>query len=66
MRTLRENYREAAVTNILIHVGINYLPRDHLSDITTTTLLVNATKDFPNTSIYFSAIPPKFNNTFLK
>ena len=68
MRTFRENHQEAAVTNVIIHVGTSHLPRDHPSDITTNTskLLLHATKEFPNTSIYFSAILPKFNNTFFE
>ena len=68
MRTFRENHQEAAVTNVIIHVGTSHLPRDHPSDITTKTskLLLHATKEFPNTSIYFSAILPKFNNTFFE
>ena len=68
MRTFRENHQEAAVTNVIIHVGTNHLPRDHPSDITTkiSKLLLHATKEFPNTSIYFSAILPKFNNTFFE
>ena len=68
MRTFRENHQEAAVTNVIIHVGTNHLPRDHPSDITTkiSKLLIHATKEFPNTSIYFSAILPKFNNTFFE
>ena len=68
MLTFRENHQEAAVTNVIIHVGTSHLPRDHPSDITTKTskLLLHATKEFPNTSIYFSAILPKFNNTFFE
>ena len=68
MRTFRENHQEAAVTNVIIHVGTNHLPRDHPSDITTkiSKLLLHATKEFPNTSIYFSAIRPKFNKTFFE
>ena len=68
MRTFRENHQEAAVTNVIIHVGKNHLPRHHPSDITTkiSKLLLHATKEFPNTSIYFSAIRPKFNKTFFE
>ena len=63
----RENHQEAFVTNVIIHVGTNYLPRDHPSDITTNiSKLLPATKEFPNTSIYFSAILPKFNNTLFE
>ena len=49
-------------------MGINHLPRDHPSDITTkkSKLLLYATKEFPNTPIYFSAILPKLNNTFFE
>ena len=32
MLTFRENHQEAAVTNVIIHVGTNHLPRDHPSD----------------------------------
>ena len=32
MWTFRENHQEAAVTNVIIHVGTNHLPRDHPSD----------------------------------
>ena len=55
MRTFRENNQKAAVTNVIIHVGTNHLPRDHPSDITTkiSKLPLHATKEFPNTSIYF-------------
>ena len=65
MRTFRENHQEAAVTNVIIHVGKNHLPRNHPSDITTkiSKLLLHATKEFPNKSIYFSVILPKFNST---
>ena len=68
MRTFRENHQEAAVANVIIHVDTNHLSRDHPSDITTkiSKLLLHATKEFPNTSIYFSAILPKFNNTFFE
>ena len=64
MRTFRENHQEAAVTNVIIQVGTNHLPRDYSSDITTkiSKLLLHATKEFPNKSIYFSAILPKFNS----
>ena len=67
-RTFRENHQEAAVANVIIHVDTNHLSRDHPSDITTkiSKLLLHATKEFPNTSIYFSAILPKFNNTFFE
>ena len=63
MRTFRENHQEAAITNVIIYVGTNHLPRDQPSDITTkiSNLLLHATKEFTNTSIYFSAILPKFN-----
>ena len=57
----RENHQEAAVTNIIIHVPTNHIPRDYPSK-----LLLHATKEFPNTLIYFSAILPKFNNTFFE
>ena len=45
-----------------------HLPRDHPSKITTkiSKLLLHATKEFPNALIYFSAILPKFNNTFFE
>ena len=67
MRTFRENHQEAAVTNVIIHVGTNHIPRDHPSDITTKSqLLLHTTKEFQNTSIYFSTILPKFNNTFFE
>ena len=68
MRTFRENHQEAAVANVIIHVDTNHLSRDHPSDITTkiSKLLLHATKEFPNTSIYFSAIRPKFNKTFFE
>ena len=64
----RENHQEASVTNVIIHIGTDYLPRDHPSDTTTkiSKQLLPATKEFPNTSIYFSAILPKFNNTFFE
>ena len=66
-RTFRENHQEAAVTNVIIHVGTNHIPRDHPSDITTKSqLLLHTTKEFQNTSIYFSTILPKFNNTFFE
>ena len=63
MRTFRENHQEAAIKNVIIYVGTNHLPRDQPSDITTkiSKLLLHATKEFTNTSIYFSAILPKFN-----
>ena len=32
MWTFRENHQEAAVTNVIIHVGTNHLPRDHPND----------------------------------
>ena len=53
MRTFRENHQEAAITNVIIHVGTNHLPRDQPSDITTkiSKLLLHATKEFPNTLI---------------
>ena len=68
MRNFRENHQEAAVANIIIHIGTNHLPRSHPSDITAkiSKLLLHATKELPNTSIYFSAILPKFNNTFFE
>ena len=68
MRNFRENRQEAALTNIIIHVGTNHFPRDHPSDLTAkiSKFLLYATKEFPNTSIYFSAILPKFNNTFFE
>ena len=68
MRTFRENHQEAAVTNIITYVGTNHLPRDHPRDKTTkiSKLLLHATKEFPNTSIYFSVILPKFNNTIFE
>ena len=68
MQTFRENHQEAAATNVIIHVGTNHLPRDNPSYITTkiSKLLLHATKEFPDTSIYFSAILPKFNNTFFE
>ena len=68
MRTFRENYKKAAVTNIIIQVGTNYLPRDHPSDITMKIckLLLHATKEFPDASIYFSTILPRFSNTFFE
>ena len=58
MQTFRENHQEAAITNVIIHVGANYLPRNHPSDITKkiSKLLLHATNKFPNASIYFSAI----------
>ena len=58
MQTFRENHQGAAITNVIIHVGANYLPRNHPSDITKkiSKLLLQATNKFPNASIYFSAI----------
>ena len=68
VRTFRENHQEPAVTNVIFHVGTNHLPKDHFSDIIKkiSTLLLHATNEFPNASIYFSAILPKFNNTFFE
>ena len=68
MRTFRENHQVAAVTNVIIHVGTNHLPSYHPSLITTkiSKLLLQVTKEFPNASIYFSAILPKFNNLFFE
>ena len=67
MRTFRD-HQEAAVSNVIIHVDINHLSRGHSCDITTkiSKILLQATKEFPNTWIYFSAILPKFNNTFFE
>ena len=63
----RENHQEAAVTNVIIHVVTNHLPRDHPNDITKISkLLLHSTKRFPNTSIYFSVILLKFNNIFFE
>ena len=31
--TSRENHQQAVVTNVIIHVGTNRLPRNHPSDI---------------------------------
>ena len=68
MRTFRENHQEVAVTNVIIHVSTNHVPRDNPRAITTkiSKLLLHATKEFPNALIYFSAILPKFNNTFFE
>ena len=68
MRIFRENHQQAAVTNVIIHIGINHLPREHPGDITTkiSKLLLHVTKEFPKTSIYFSAILPKFKGTVIK
>ena len=45
MQTFRENHQKAAITNVIIHVGAYYLPRNHPSDITTkiSKLLLHAT-----------------------
>ena len=32
MWTFKENHEQATVTNVIIHVGTNHLPRDHPSD----------------------------------
>ena len=68
MQIFRENHQEAAATNVIIHVGTNHLPRENPSCITTkiSKLLLHATKEFPDTSTYFSAILPKFNDTFFE
>ena len=66
MRTFRENHQEAALTNVIIYFGTDRLPRNHPSNITTKISNLYATKEFPNTSIYFSAILPKFNYTFFE
>ena len=58
MRTFRENHQEDAVTNVIIHVGTNHLLRDHPSGI--TTKIISKYID------YFSAILPKFSNTFFE
>ena len=34
MQIFRKNYQEAAITNVVIHVGTNCLPRNHSSNIT--------------------------------
>ena len=46
-----ENNQQAAVTNLIIHVGKNHLPRDHPADITAkiSNLLRHVTKEFSNT-----------------
>ena len=66
MRTFRENDQEAAVTNVIIHAETNHLLRDHPSDITAkiSKLLLHATKEFPNASIYFSATLPNLTQVF--
>ena len=53
MRTFRENHQVAAVTNLIIHVGTNHLPRDHPNHITMkiSKLLLKVTKLFPNALI---------------
>ena len=67
MRTFRD-HQEAAVSNVIIHVDINHLSRGHSCDITTkiSKILLQGTKEFPNTWVYFSEILPKFNNTFFE
>ena len=56
------------MTNVIIHVGTSHLLRDHPNLIAAkiSKLLLYATKSFPNTSIYFSAILTKFKNTFFE
>ena len=68
MRTFRENHQEVAVTNVIIHVSTNHVPRDNPRAITTkiSKLLLHATKEFPNASVYFSAILLTFTNRFFE
>ena len=49
MRVFRENHQETGITNVIIHVSTNHLPRDYLRDITTkiNKLPLHATKEFP-------------------
>ena len=35
MWTFRENHQEASITNVIVHVGTNHLPRDQPSNVTT-------------------------------
>ena len=41
MRTFRENHQVAALTNVIIHVSTDHLPRDHPSHLGQTCLSVN-------------------------
>lgn len=68
MTNFRENHQQAAVVNVIFYAGTNYLPRDFPNGITTkiSKSLLNATKKFPNTSIYFSAALSKFKNTLFE
>ena len=51
---------------MIIHVGINHLPRDNPMDVANKIwiLMVHAGKEFPKTSVHFSAVLPKFGRSF--
>ena len=62
IQAFRKDHCSASAKSIIIHVRTNHLPRDNLVDVVNKicSLMVHLSYEFPNTSIHFLAIPPKF------
>ena len=55
------------ITDVLIHVGSNNIPRDSTWDISDklARLLCDTRKRFPMANIYFSSIIPKYDDSYI-
>ena len=66
LRAFKKNHGNASVKSIIVHVGTNHPLQENTVDVANKIcrLLVHTSTEFPNTSIYFSAILPKFGRSF--
>ena len=66
LRAFKKDHGDASVKLVLKHLGTNHKPRDNPVDVANKIcrLMFHASKEFPKTLIYFSAILPKFGRSF--
>ena len=66
LRAFKKNHGNTSVKSIIVHVGTNHPLQENTVDVANKIcrLLVHTSTEFPNTSIYFSAILPKFGRSF--
>ena len=66
LRAFKKDHGDASLKPIIIQAGTNHLPRDNTVDVENKIcrLMIHASKEFPITSIYFSAMLPKFRRSF--
>ena len=63
-REFKELHGDTVVSNVIVHVGTNHLPRDDPCDVLRkiSKLLLFLQKEMKESTIYFSAIIPKFGS----